>query len=209
MKPDDHPKDAATAEDIRQAIARLSSVDFYRLRKAARHCLPGTCYSDPQELLNEVIDRTMTAAIGKPGRRWPTDVPFMAYLVQTMKGLASDSRESAPRRNTEYLEVMTAAGGSSEEALGGLQHAQPDAITLALELEDENERSQRAQAQLDLIDGHFAHDDQVKFIIMGRQDNLPVADVCELAGMTRTQHETAQRRLRRGLEKLFPGRRTL
>ena len=207
MKPDDHLKAAATEDDIRQAIAGLSPGDLVHLKKAARLCLPGTEYADPQELLNEAVVRTMNAVAGQPGRCWPTDVPFMAYLVQTMKGLASDARESLPQRKTVHLEMMTTSDGNSETAVALLNHVEQDAITRGIEMEDEKERSRLAQADLDTINAHFAHDDQVQYVIMGRQDNLSVTEVRQLADMSQTQFETAQRRLRRGLEKLFSDRR--
>lgn len=207
MKPDDPPADAATPEDVHQAIEALSKEDRYRLRKAAWICLPGTEYQQPAELIHEAIIRTMSASNGGNGRRWPKNVPFMAYMIQTIKGLADDSKESLPQKQTDHMEAMAIEGETSEDALGSSGHFNPDTPTQAIELEDVHRRQARAEADADLIDGRFVDDDEVMFIIMGHKDGMSAAAIREVSGMSQTQYETARKRLRRGLEKLFPGRR--
>ena len=50
---------------VQEAISRLSEDDLIRLEKAARILLGGTGYSDPQELINEALVRTLSAATGQ------------------------------------------------------------------------------------------------------------------------------------------------
>lgn len=209
MKPEDLPEDTATLDDVRQAIESLSKEDRYRLRKAAAICLLGTEYQDYQEIINEAIVRTMNAANGCKGRRWPKNVPFIAYLIQTIKGLADDSRKSSIQTKTEYMETMATETASVEDVLGRIEHFHLDVVSQAIELEETEERRVRAKADADKIDAHFSGDREVTWIIMGHKDRCSAAEVREMGEMTQTQYETARRRFRRGLEKLFPSGREL
>lgn len=208
MKPEGQSDDDATPEDVHQAIETLTQEDRYRLRKAAAICLAGTEYQDPMELVHEAILRTMNAANGSKGRHWPKNVPFMAYMIQTIKGLVSDSRESLPQKRTDYMEVMAAEGATTEEALGRVGYCHSDVLSQAVEWEESLDRHNRAKTDAILIDARFADDSEVMLIIMGHKDGLTSAEIRELGEMSTTQYETARRRFRRGLENLFPGRRS-
>jgi len=205
----DHPPgdDCASAADLRQAIEALTKEDAARLKKAASYCLFGTEYQNPTELLNEAVARAMNAAHGGKGRTWKKSVPFMAFMVMTIKGIANDSYESLPQTMTVHMEAMAAEGATAEDALGALGHANPGVVEQAIEIEETEERHERAKADADAIDALFANDDGVNWIIMGHKDGHTASEIRELSGMSITQYETARRRFRRGLEKLFPGRR--
>jgi hypothetical protein len=209
LKPDDLPDGAATSDEIRQAIESLSAEDVYRINKAAMLCLSGTEYQTGDEIINEAIVRTMNAASGMKGRRWPKRIPFVAYMIETLKGLASDSRKSSLQTKTDSMDAMAVSieGVSVDDVLGRLEYYHQDVPTQAIELEETQERRDCAKADAEIIDNFFANDDEIKWIIMGHKDGLSVSEILELANMTQTQYETTRRRFRRGLEKLFPGRR--
>ncbi len=207
MEPDDPPDDdCATPDDLRQAIEALTKEDATRLKKAATYCLFGTEYQNPMELLNEAFVRAMNAAYGGKGRTWKKSVPFMAFMVMTIKGIANDSHESPAQKMTVHMEAMASEGATTEDALGALGHANPCVVEQAIEIEENQERRERAKADADAIDTHFANDDGVNWIIMGHKDGQTASEIREISGMGTTQYETARRRFRRGLEKLFPGR---
>lgn len=200
------PEGATTIDDVRQAYEALTNDDLYRLLKLARVFLIGTEYTDPQGLLNEALMRTLRAANGEKGRRWPKDVPFMAFLVQTMRGLADDSLNSSHVRQTQDVEALATEALTADEALGLRGHAHPDFVTLAVEAEERSILSDRAKQDAARIDAYFTGDEEVGWLIMGHKDDLKAAEIRDLSGMSQTQYETARRRFRRGLEKLFPGR---
>ena len=200
------PEGATTIDDVRQAYEALSNDELYRLLKLARTFLVGTEYSDPQELVNETLVRTLRAANGERGRHWPKTVPFMAFMVQTMQGLADDSLNSWYVRRTQEMEELATEVLTADEAIGAHGHAHPDVVTVAIEAGEASEQCERAAQDAARIDEHFAGDDEVGWLVMGHKDGLKAAEIRELSGMTQTQYETARRRFRRGLEKLFPGR---
>lgn len=72
MNPDDQPTDLATQDDICQAYESLSEAELYRIHKAASIYHRGSEYSSAEDLIGEVITRTMNHAAGGEGhtRQW-------------------------------------------------------------------------------------------------------------------------------------------
>jgi hypothetical protein len=209
---DPHADEAecASTDEIRHAIESLTPEESIRLRKVANYCLWGTGYSSPDDLLNEAVKRAMLAAAGQKGRKWPRDVPFVAFMIKTMQGLADDSMKSSAQRLTVSADAMAPEGSTMDEALGaipGRGYHHGDAVSMALEAQERQERYEAAKPDADAIDAFFAGDDEVGYLIMGKKDDMKPAEVREVSGMTQLQYDTAKRRFRRGLDKLFPGRR--
>lgn len=200
------PEGATTIDAVRAAIDALDGTQWARLYKRASILLGGTQYRDPQELLNEAVVRTLRAANGEHGRHWPASVPFVAYLMQTIRGLASDSRESLAAAPLREMETLATDSLSADEALGAHGQFHPDVVTLAIEAGECAEARENAQADVAKIDAFFAGDNEVGWIIEGTKEGLQAKEIRELAEMTPTQYETARKRLRRGLEKLFSSR---
>lgn len=207
MHPDDPLKKYATPDDVCAAVGALSKEDHYRIYKAATLCIWGTEYQDPKELINEAVARTLAGASGQRGRRWPHHVPFIAYMIMTIQGLANDSHESSVQKLTDSLDGMALHDESTGEILGGLQYYQEGIETQVIEAEEVNSREARAKEFVRIIDTHFAGDSQITWIIMGHKDDLSASEIREISGMTQRQYETARTRFRRGLAKLFPEKR--
>jgi DNA-directed RNA polymerase specialized sigma24 family protein len=188
----------ATPEEVRVAIRSLTDADYVRLRQHARIALAGTTFSSADELLVHVLGTAYVAAhqCGGEGRRWTTAVGFMAYLIMTMRGVASDSRRSTRRRR----EVRNGQGPDIEDSL---QYAAPPPEQLLVE-----EESRRDFAHVEeTVQAHFAADQQVGWVIRGIKTGTPARKIQLQAGMTKQDYDSAQRRWRRGLDFLFPGRR--
>lgn len=197
----------ATLDELMQAIASLTSIELSRLRKAATSALPGTEFRDYQELLNEAILRALNAASGQPGRIWRRGVELMAFLTMNIKGIADDSENSLTQRQTKSLEVMAPEGGTSEDALGLRGHFHPPTDELVIERQDTAERQALARADAKEVVKLFDGDQEIQWLLEGHKDGCSPADVRSMSGMSDVQYASAQRRLRRALEKRFPGRR--
>ena len=200
------PEGTTTIDDVRLAYESLTMDELYRLHKLGRVLLFGTEYSDPQDLLNEALVRTLRSANGEKGRHWPKKVPFIAFLVQTMKGLADDSLNSSYVKQTQDMETLATEALTADEAIGAQGHTHPDVVALAIEAGEVLDNRDRAIRDATRIDAYFAGDDEVRWLVMGHKDGLKAAEIRDLSSMDQTQYETARRRFRRGLEKLFPGR---
>lgn len=197
----------ATAEEICEAVERLTEAELGRIHRAAQYALFGTEYSNPLELLSEAVQRTLEGVGVKDGRHWPKNVHFVAYIIKTMQSIAEGSSSSITKSRTEYLETMAGHDGDAELALAQEGFSSPDVIEQALEIEETVERQARAAADAALIEAHFANDEEIQFLIMGDKDGMKPSEIRAVSGMDQTTYDTARRRFRRGLNTLMPGRR--
>src|SRR5687767_1094812 len=160
-----------TAEDVRSAIERLTDVDHLRLLKAARICIPGSAYANPRELVDDALSTPFLAAAGERGRHWPKHVDFIAFLVMTIKGLASDSRKSAVRRLTSSL-VATDRDGVEVNRLDSLKFASPSLEHASIDEEELEESGAECETMLAEVERVCAKDPQIGWIVKGIRDGM-------------------------------------
>jgi hypothetical protein len=197
----------ATAEEICDAVEKLTEAELGRIYRAAQYALFGTEYTNPNELLGEAVKRTLEGVGVAEGRHWPKHVHFVAYLIKTMQSIAEGSSSSITQSRTMYLETMAGRDGGAELALAQEGFSSRDVVELALEVEETSERQARAAADAALIEAHFANDEEIQFLIMGDKDDMKPGEIRAVSGMDQTAYDTARRRFRRGLNTLMPGRR--
>lgn len=197
----------ATAEEICEAVERLTEAELGRIHRAAQYALFGTEYTNPLELLGEAVQRTLEGVGVKEGRHWPKDVHFVAYIIRTMQSIADGSSGSIIQSRTAHLETMAGRDRDAELALAQEGFSSPDVVELALEVEESTERQARAAADAALIEAHFGSDEEIQFLIMGDKDGMKPSEIRAVSGMDQTTYDTARRRFRRGLNTLMPGRR--
>jgi hypothetical protein len=192
----------ATTGDIQSAIESLTTTEAYRLRKIARVLIPGTEYQEPGELLNEVFVRAMEAAAGRVGRRWPKNrLLFCAFVIETMKSLVDGSRESVwSTRTGSFAEAELHAKGPAVAVLSS-----PPVEEEVLE-EEARDGARRAAARVAAqIESEFEDDEEVSLMLECLKDGITGAKAVEACGFRDLRHyETVRRRLRRGIDKLFP-----
>jgi hypothetical protein len=203
----------ATADEIRAAIEALTDEELMRLDKAAQACIPSSDFQDGDEVMNEAVTRAIDGCGKKTGRHWPIErVDFVAFLIMTMRGLASDSRESEFVAKTDHFDTAE-DDGSGSWTLDRLGHHTAGVEQQFIDAEDEADEDARvakrqvsASADAARIDKHFAGDQEVAWLIMCLREEKAPSKARIAADLTQTQYETIRKRLRRGLEKLFPGR---
>jgi hypothetical protein len=198
----------ATSQEVLTAIHQLSDADYLRLNKVARSKMGGTPYQDPHELVTHAISTAYCAAAGQGGRRWPTRVAFVAYLIRTIQGIASDARRAVVQRRT-----VTGLFVPGEETGEGNLLPFPDLFSASAEemCADEEAKSLKEKADgenLKTVIAFFREDRQVLAILWGILEELDVREIQARSGMSRTQYDSAHRRWRRGLDRLFPERRS-
>lgn len=196
--------DHATADEVAEAAARLTPQNYLRLYRAARICLAGSTYTDAEDLVTEAVATPFMAALGQGGRRWPRAIDFMAFLIMTIRGLASDSRRR-PERKLTVSQYEQAPDGQERDRFAARScptaHSPED---LALDDQDH----QDMLAVLAAVQEYFSEDPQVQWVMKGIEGDLPPAEVQQLSGMSVTHYESARRRFRRGVEKLLKRRST-
>jgi hypothetical protein len=170
----------ATTDDIRTAIDALLDVDMARLIRAARLCLSGTEFQDPNEILNEAVVRALNGS-----RQWPADrVPFVAFVIMTMRSIADSSREAPAQTRTQYLETMAPEGVGAERALDYLGHSAASFEQDVISAEEDEEVRVRAKTDADRIDAYFESDQDVAWLILCLKEGQTPSHARELAELT-------------------------
>jgi DNA-directed RNA polymerase specialized sigma24 family protein len=191
----------ATLSEIQAAINALPSRELIRLDRIARAFLLGTEFCSSAEILNEAMVRMMTGR-----RRWRQDVDLLAFLIMTMRSIASDSRRSPAQARTAAIDCTLKDGG----ALGGsstiIVTGSPE--DLRVEADQQKERRANAASHLKTIRRHFKTDEEIQQLIACLEKGYPARETCAKLGWDATHYATVRRRLRRGLAKLFPATRT-
>jgi len=188
---------AATLDQIEDAIECLTDADWGRLRKMAKANLWGTRLDDPEELVNETFERLISGS-----RTWNIGMAFVPWMRGAIKSVADGLRN----RRAAKLEAT-----ATDLAVDCDPDAAPDIFgseeTTPLDLILTEEARAMAESDLAKIAAHFKGDQNVEWILIGIEDDLKPEELREIAGLTLTQYETARRKLRRGLDRLFPTRR--
>src|SRR5207247_5141568 len=141
-----------------EAIEALTEEELLRIKSAAKYALFGTEYTDPLELLGEAVARTLEGADGGAGRHWPKTVHFVAFLIMTIHSIADGSSDSVVQKRTDHLETMVGESGDPNWALAQEGYFNGDAVEQAIDIEENQPRRDRAKADADLIESHFAGD---------------------------------------------------
>ena len=166
---DEEPRYAGVGEAAR-AISALSPADLRRLELIARARSRGLSAVDWRDLLQESIVRTLDGS-----RRWPREVPLVAFLAQTIRSVASVMRS----RLTE--DCVGGAEGSSAEGR-----------------DDAHLRIEEAH-QLRDIKRHFAEDQAVLDLIGGLEIGETAKETQARCGLTENGYGAARKRFWRGV----------
>lgn len=186
---------------IEEALASLSNADYVRIYRQASYFLPGTGLHDPQELFNEAIKRTLEET-----RIWPCDVPFKAYIHEVMSSI-SDGYRNLVRHDREILanDRRNVNADPDDDLIDefGSENLAIDNVLI------DRESQSLMAADLKAIEDHFENDEDVTLIIMAMEDKVPPRDMESEYGMSVQRYEYARKKLRRGIDRLFPGRRKI
>jgi DNA-directed RNA polymerase specialized sigma24 family protein len=168
-----------TTVDIARAIRYLSNADLLRLKALAQlwaRGLPGGVgWAD---VLHEAIVRALDGS-----RKWPPDVPILAFLAGIMRSICDDQWRRS-RRESEVLvrgeDLVDRA--SDDEA----KSPSPERVVAAAQ-------------SLAAIDQLFASDPLALKIIAGLAEGLAPMEICRRHGMSERQYNTTRKRMRRAL----------
>lgn len=203
----------ATPEEVAAAVAALRPDELLRLKRRAQLQILGTEYTDPMELLNEAVRRAMVATDphkqdDERGRPWPLDrVSLTAFLSKSIDGIADGARDLFDRTATDRLEALAGEVRDVCAVLHDAGHFNTDVVEQAVELEEMQARQAAAKADADAIERHFASDQEVLAVIEGEKEEIMAREVQAMFGFDERTYDSARRRLRRGVDRLMPGRR--
>jgi DNA-directed RNA polymerase specialized sigma24 family protein len=169
-----------TSADIGRAIHALSDADLVRLKALARLWTRGLPASTGwADVLHEAIARALDGS-----RKWPPDVPILAFLSGVMRSICEDQL----RRTRRESQVLVRDGELAEACASGEEMKSPGP-----------ERVVAAAQSLAAIDRLFAGDPLALKIIAGLAEGLAPAEICKRYGMSEREYDTTRKRMRRAL----------
>jgi DNA-directed RNA polymerase specialized sigma24 family protein len=172
--------------EIINLIKGLSPADIFRLGQIAKKYVYRSLM-DADEILSEAI---VVTASGQ--RKVPRNVPFVAFLAETMKSITSNEARKIRKKVTPIDD-----------------DPKNDPI---LNIADKNihiEYEVAANQEIENIYELFKKDEDVTLLLMAKYDGLGPDEICEMENWNRTKYNSVQKRLRRGLNQRFPnGRET-
>lgn len=187
------------ATRLEKAICALTEADIVRLCKKARFLVGGISDNDVMALFNEAVARTLERT-----RQWPPNLPFGAYIFGAMRSIAHGQRISAHAVN-EISECDLAP--TNQEGSEGYFASLHDPRGTDEALIEKAELA-TLEAHLDELKSHFAGDDNVELVLAALEDGTTRRVLVEEFGMSVTEYESARKKLRRGADVIFRGRRT-
>jgi DNA-directed RNA polymerase specialized sigma24 family protein len=192
----------ASPDEVRLAIDGLTDIDYQRMRRWARPRLAGTSYASAQDLVVDVLGIAFDAASHGRGRRWRRSVEFRTYVYMTMRGVASDARRGEARRRVRFRNEPVDAAGPAQ--------CTPSVEQQLVEKEEEKHREALYTEQMERALSFFREKDdkEVLWVIKGIMEDIPAQQIRERSGMTQAEYDAAHKRWRRGLDQLFPDRRS-
>lgn len=164
------------------ALENLSAADLLRIKQVGKMRSWGLVAVDWEDLVNEAVSRTLSG-----NRRWPKAVPFIAFLVQTIRSIANEEWRDIGRHRPDTAINTNPAPNSSDAEINQI-HPEREVI---------------AANMLEEIETLFQGDAEATAVISGLAQGLSPDEVRAEAGLTPTQYSSAQKRIRRCLARKF------
>ncbi|TXH42854.1 MAG: hypothetical protein E6Q92_05725, partial [Burkholderiaceae bacterium] len=169
-----------SAEEVAAVMEGLSTDDSVRLAQLARLRCLGALGLEWQDLLHEAFIRVLDGR-----RRWPRDVPFVAFMAQSMRSIASETRQA------DLVEF-----GALDEHEAGEEQG-PAAVLAKTDITPEREMAGR-QMLLE-IEALFAEDAIGLAVLEAAARGDSAAEVQVRLGLDSTAYASTLRRIRRRL----------
>jgi hypothetical protein len=182
--------DYLDADEVIEAYEALSGNDKMKLVAIERRLLGGTGRV-ASELLWEALYRANCGT-----RRCPRDVPVMAFMVETMRSIASHDRDR--RRRQASLDDNADVGERVKVLPGALASdiANPEEVLLHNEAPEVD--------VVATIHGHFAGDEEIQMVLIGWADRLRGKALRDLVGVDQVRLDYLIKKIRRKMLKLYP-----
>ncbi len=181
-------KPPTSRDNVESAWRGLSAQDHIRLKRIAQVRAFGLPDMEWQDLVQEAVTRTLSGS-----RKWPSDVPFLAFLAQTMRSIANEQWLLRNRRN-EVSQSDFSEGEKQESAIFGyLDSVAVDHIS--------PERQLLATRAITDLENYFAEDAEALLLLRGIAEGSTPVELQQAYGLTKTKYESAQKRIRRKIAK--------
>jgi DNA-directed RNA polymerase specialized sigma24 family protein len=172
---------AAPAETA-LALKIVSKSDLLRLKTIARiHARGLPADAGWADLLQEAFTRILDGS-----RQQPAGVPLVAFLAGVMRSLKSEHWRRALRESRYAQKFRAPQAGEPEDLDLGDRASDPERLLSALQ-------------ELAAVDRLFADDHMVLQIINGLAEGLTAEQIRAAMGISKTDYDSARKRMRRTL----------
>lgn len=176
-----------STKEVASTLAGLSTADLLRVKQIAKLRCVGLSAVTWEDLLSEAVTRSLAGT-----RRWPRAVPFIAFLAQTIRSIASEEWRRLDHEQTTLETDLNVDDGDTPIMLADLA---VDRIN--------PEREVIARKTLSDIETLFRDDNEASAILRGFADGATPEQIQSSASLTPTQYASAQKRIRRRLARNF------
>lgn len=183
---EEHDERYVSVGEAALAIAALTAADLVRLGRIAQlraYRLPDGNWED---LVNESIEKLLSGA-----RRWPVQMPLVAFLREVIRSLASEKW----RRHVQ-ASIVSLRPESAE--------AEDDPLLQVADTAPDPERVLLARDLLERVRSTFAGDPSALAVLAALAEGRGADEIRRALGMSPRDYDTCRRRLRRGIARHFP-----
>lgn len=182
----------ASAQQVARALVGLSPADKARLRHAAQLRCLGLAGTSWEDLVSEAAARALSGS-----RRWPAEVPFIAFMIQTVRSIAS-----------EEWNRMSSLGETLESDIQAANDNRQDSVMAELATDTSTpERIAQSRSALQEIEGLFSDDPEALNVLRGLALGHSPEETQAEFHMSAVSYSSTQRRIRRTLAKHFTAKR--
>jgi DNA-directed RNA polymerase specialized sigma24 family protein len=157
----------ASLDEAAVALEQLGPADRIRLQQLARNRLYGL-NTQWEDLLQEALTRILEGT-----RKWPRNVPIIAFIAGVMKSLASEYWQQQHQIRSH---IQTSPPVSTEPGI---------------------ERAAAAKAELQAIEAYFGDDDEGWVVAIARADGCSPEEIQAMFNFTSTEYDSTLKRIRR------------
>ncbi len=181
--------DHLSEEEVRAQIEALTPPELIKIKKMSKLYGYGGIDIDPDDLLQEAIKRALDGT-----RKCKRSINFLVFLKNAMRSIASATQKEQVPENENAFSKDAHSGD-----IPGMSSSSPEENVLA------QDRAKACEAKLQEIYDLFKDDDDATAILMGQEDGLSAQKIREMWGLDEKTYNSTRRRIRRTVDKKYPG----
>jgi len=171
-----------SGEELLATLDALSPEEKLKLADIETSRLGGTSFTSG-ELIQETLYRALSG-----DRNCPRDIPFIAFMAQTMRSIANHDREQ----------------GRRTKPFGDDSDGDADPPDAAAPSPEDDLMQKQDTAAVQAIHGCFEDDPEAQLVLLGWQDGLRGSELREATGLDQGKLDYAIRRIRKRMRSAYP-----
>ncbi|EKS31072.1 sigma-70 family RNA polymerase sigma factor [Afipia felis] len=188
--PATHDAEYLDYEQVVAAVDGLTDLERARLAKLEQRHLEGTDLA-----AGDLVQEAICVALFEK-KKCPHTTPFIAFLAQSMRNIASRRRKRLKRQ-------VPIAGGATKDETDDefdLKDDAPDAEDQIIQAE----REKRAVEIWSVLEPLYGVDEEISLVLLGWEEDMRGKELREFAGVTQDRLDYIIKKIRRIAAKHYP-----